>query len=374
VGTGTMGAMALWRLANAGARVVGFEQFDLGHGRSAAGHESRLFRDAPSVAYGESPAYVPILHRAYDLWRELESASGQQLLTLTGMLLIGTVDGDSMHRITTSARELGRPHEVLDRDEMARRYPQHRLRPGEIAVLDRHAGVLRSDRSVVAAATCAQELGATVVQGVPITAVEPDADGVVVRTPQQSYQVAQAVICAGPWTARLLPQLEPFLTPRRSVVTWYAPREPDAYTPTRFPAFTRNSPGIHVYGVPSLDRRTVKVAQHATYELDDPDQLADRVASDELAPINAAVAELLPGLSPTPVRTATCMDTFTPDGQPLVGAVPGAPHLWVAAGFSGHGFKMAAAVGEIMAELVMTGCTELPIAHVDPARYTPESS
>ena len=364
-----MGAMALWRLAHAGARALGFEQFPVGHERSAAGHESRLFRDAPSIAYREGPEFVPLLRRGYELWRELETASGQELLIETGMLLIGPADSDSMRQLTTASQALARPHEVLDRREMARRYPQHRLGPDEIAVLDKRAGVLRSERAVIAAASCAQRLGATVIQDAPVLAVEPDADGVVVRTRDRAYRVGQAVISAGPWSARLVPRLAPVLATRRSVLTWYAARDPETFAPARFPAFTRQGPGVHVYGVPTLDGSTVKVAPHATYDLDDPDQLDDQVSESELTTINRAVAELLPGLTPRPMRSAGCMDTFTPDGQPLLGAVPGAPRLWLATGFSGHGFKMATVVGEILAELVVTGRTSLPIAHIAPARY-----
>lgn len=369
VGTGTMGAMTLWRLAHAGARVLGFEQFPVGHERSAAGHESRLFRDAPSIAYREGPEFVPLLRRGYELVRELEAASGTELLLETGMLLIGPADGDSMHQLTAASRALARPHEVLDRREMARRYPQHRLHPDEIAVFDKRAGVLRSERSVVAAASCAQRLGATILQDMPVLAVEPEADGVIVRTSTRSYRVGQAVVSAGPWSSLLVPQLAPVLTTRRSVVTWYAALEPELFAPARFPAFTRDSPGSHVYGVPSLDGRTVKVAPHTTYDLDDPDHLDDGLVSEtDLTPINRAVAELLPGLAPRPVRVAACMDTFTSDRQALLGAVPGVPRLWLATGFSGHGFKLATVVGESLAELVLTGRTSLPVAQLAPAR------
>ncbi len=370
VGTGTMGSMALWRLARAGARVVGFEQFGIGHDRSAAGGGSRIFRDAPSAAYREGPAYVPILRRAGELYRELEAASGQDLLTLTGTLMIGTEHCASMRRLTDSVRELGRAHDVLDAEAMARRFPQHRLRPGEIALLDHHAGFVRPERAVVAAVSVARALGATVLPHTRVTAVDSDADGVVVRTADGgSHRARQAVVAAGPWSSRFVPELAGALTTYRLVQAWYAPRDPAAYTPDRFPVFTRESSDVHLYGVPTLDGRSVKVGPHATFgTVGDADALDRRVTPAEVGALDDAVAELLPGLVPEPVRTAACMDVYTPDLQSVVGAMPGVPHVWLLAGFSSHGFKIAPAIGQIAAELVLHGTSTLPVAQFDPAR------
>ena len=369
VGTGTMGSMALWRLAHAGVRAVGFEQFGIGHDRSAAAGGSRIFRDAPSAAYREGPAYAPILAQAYELYRELEAASGQELLTLTGILMIGAAESGSMRRLLASVDDLGRDYEVLDRTAMARRHPQHRLRPGEVALLDRHAGFVRPERAVTAAVASAQALGATVLPHTRVTAIEPDADGVTVRTSEGSHRARQAVVAAGPWATGFAPQLARSLTLRRLVQTWYAARDPAAYTPDRFPVFTRESPDAHLYGVPTLDGSSVKVGTHGTFgDVDDADTLDRRVAPAELVALDEAVAELLPGLEPRPVRTATCMDVYTPDLQALVGPMPGVPHVWVLAGFSAHGFKLAPAIGQIAANLVVHGTTPLPIGHLDPTR------
>jgi sarcosine oxidase len=153
IGTGTMGAMTLWNLARSGITAIGFEQYTLGHDRSAAGGESRMFR----LAYKEGPQYVPMLLRARELWRELEAETGRDLLTVTGGLMIGDAGSGEIRNVIDSAERFALAHEVLDAGAMAARYPQHQpLLPGEIAVLDRMAGVVRPEFAVVSAARRAQ--------------------------------------------------------------------------------------------------------------------------------------------------------------------------------------------------------------------------
>jgi sarcosine oxidase len=189
-----MGAMTLWRLACAGIKAIGFEQYTIGHDRSAAGGESRMFR----TAYREGTQYVPLLERARDLWCELEVETGRSLLSMTGGLMIGDAGSNEIRNVLASAERFAVPHEVLDATAMVDRYPQHRpLLRGEVAVLDRKAGVIRPEFSVLAAVRRAQHLGATVHDQTRVTAVKADADGVTVHTDGRDYRVGQAVVAAG---------------------------------------------------------------------------------------------------------------------------------------------------------------------------------
>jgi len=366
IGVGSIGSMALWRLAAQGVDAIGFEQFAPGHDQAAAGGESRIFRSA----YLEGPQYVPLLLRARELWRELERESGQQLLTLNGGLMIGSADSDSMRNVLVSAERFDLPHEVLDADEMGRRYPQHRMLPGEIGFLDEWAGVLRPEFAVLAAARCAQARGARLVTGNRVSAVEPFDGGVRVRAGDRTYTVEQAVLTAGPWTARFAPELAGHVTPRKLVMTWYPALDVPAYQPDRFPIFIRESGAVHIFGIPTLDGGSVKVAPHAPYgDLADGDDLDRNVAAGDLDAINRTVAELMPGLVPTPVRVASYMDAYTTDNHALVGQLPGTDNVWLLGAFSGHGFKMATAFGQVAAELVTEGKASLPIDHLDPTRF-----
>jgi sarcosine oxidase len=367
IGVGSIGSMTLWQLARRGVDAIGFEQYAPGHDRAAAGGESRIFR----TAYLEGPQYVPLLLRARELWRELERESGWSLLTLCGGLMIGAAGSEAMRNVVESATAFDLPHDVLDAAEVGRRYPQHRMLPGETAVLDHWAGVLRPEFAVLAAAQAARKRGARVVSGGRVVGVEPGEGGVRVHTPERTYTVEQAVVTAGPWTARFAPGLARAITPKRLVMTWYPARDVAAYTPESFPIFIRDSGDVHVYGFPTLDGGSVKVAPHTDYgELADADDLDRNVRAAELEPINAAVARLLPGLDPTPVRVSAYMDAYTPDGHGLVGRMPGAENVWVLGAFSGHGFKMAPAFGQVAADLVAGGTTDLPIEHLAPERMS----
>jgi sarcosine oxidase len=366
IGTGTMGSMALWRLARAGIDAIGFEQFGVGHDRSAAGGESRIFR----TAYKEGPEYVPTLLRAYELWRELEAESGRDLLTLTGGLMIGDLEEGGMRNVLASFVRFGLSHEILDGTQMAGRYPQHTLFPGEAAVLDRLAGVLRPEFAVISATLRARRLGARVISGTPVVAVEPSSDGVTVRAGGRDHRFAQAVITAGPWTARFAPELARHVSPRKIVMTWYMADDPAAYVPAAFPIFIREHRGVGMFGIPSLDGGSVKVALSDTYgDVGEADDLDHNVAPGDLATVNEAVAACLPGLVPQPIRVSAHMDAYTTDKHALVGALPGARNTWLLGGFSGHGFKMAPAFGQIAADLVQHGETTLPIDHLDPGRF-----
>ncbi len=368
IGTGSIGSMALWQLARAGVGAIGFEQYAPGHDQAAAGGESRIFR----TAYLEGPQYVPLLTRARELWRELEQESGFDLLTLNGGLMIGHQDSETMTNVLASAREFDLPHRVLDAGEMRRDFPQHTVDDEEVAFLDEWAGVLRPEFAVMAAARAARARGARLETESRVVGLDPDDGGVTVITAdERRFRVRQAVVTAGPWTARFAPDLAAHVTAEKLVMTWYHPEGDVApYCPDAFPIFIRDTEGAHVFGIPTLDGGSVKVAPHASYgTVQDADHLDRNVAAADLGPINAAVERYLPGLVPTPVRVAAYMDAYTSDGHAMVGRLTGVPNTWLLGGFSGHGFKMAPSLGQVAAELVQHEKTGLPIEHLDPARF-----
>jgi sarcosine oxidase len=365
VGVGTMGAMASWQLARRGVQVLGFEQFAPGHDRSGAGGESRLFR----TAYLEGSQYVPLLLAAQRLWRDLEGETGRDLLTLNGGLMIGDPEGQLLSSVRASIREHDLPHQELDHDEAARRYPQHRLQENEGMLLDEQSGFLRPELAVTLAAARAESLGARILRHEQVLGIEPEEDGVTVRTEGGAWRTREVVLSAGAWSDRLLPRAVPPLAVQRLVMTWFAAHDPGEFTIDRFPIFIRHTDGHDISGWPTLDGASVKVAVNYGYDcVEDPDRL-DRSVEDQLMNvIRSAVAEQLPGLYPEPVRVGAYMDGYTPDRHAVLGAAPGLPHTFLACGFSGHGFKMSPAIGAAVADLVLDGTTTLPVGHLDPHR------
>lgn len=367
VGTGAVGAMALWQLAGRGVNAVGFDAYAPGHDRGGYGGQTRIFR----VAYREGAEYVPLLRRSLRLWRALESESGASLLTLCGGLTIAPEDHPDLAMVRQCARDFDLPHEELSATEVALRYPQLPVAPYERVILDHTAGVLRPERSVLAAADRAETLGATLHRYSPVTAIEPDGEGVVLRTARGEHRVDHVVLTPGPW-ARELAELAGLPLEVHQITTmWFQTREPGTFALERTPIVIRSGP-IAFSCFPAVDGETVKVSLHSLPRPHVPSaEQVTRNPSPELTDaVRKAVSRFLPGLHPDPVRVGSYADCFTPDGHAVIGTLPELPGVTVLTGFSGHGFKMAPVLGGIAADLALEGSTEHDITHLSPTRYT----
>ena len=350
VGVGAIDSMVLCHLGRAGADCVGLERFAPGHDVGAVGGDTRLFR----MAYAEGPRFVSWLRRSLELWHELETETATDVLTRCGGLTIGLPD----HPYLSSARETGVEVEALPHEALRERYPQHALLPGEIALYDPSAGALRCDVAVQAAARRAADLGARVVRGAGVESIEPGADAVLVRAADRSWRFRRVVVCAGAWSDRFVPVAGG--GPARIVLAWFSARDPGPFGPERFPVFVRESDGVHLYGAPSTDGVSVKVAgpirPHPTA---DPETMTRLVSADERVELGRAVARFLPALDPDVVRAGAYPDYFTASTMPVLGPLPAHPRVVVATGFSDKGFKYAPAVGQAVAEFVTRGDSDL---------------
>jgi sarcosine oxidase len=365
VGTGTVGAMTLWRLAARGVLATGFDTYAPGHDRGAAGGESRIFR----TAYKEGAEYVPLLQVARGLWNELEKAGGRRLLHLVGGATVGPANHPTVRAVLDCAKEYDLPVEVLTGAEAARRVPEHPLGDGEILVLDPDAGFLTPEPAVQTAAAAAERAGATIRRYERVLDVAPDGDGVTIRTNIATDRFDAVVLAPGPW-ARTLPLLGDLpIQPRTITSTWFTRRDADLFDAGRCPIAVRVGP--HAFSCfPALDGTGVKVNLHGEFPPIDAPEALPRSADPELVNrLRTAVSAVLPGLVPDPIRIATYCDGFTPDGHGLLGPLPGhGGRVHVATGFSGHGFKLAPVLGDAAADLVLTGGTPRPVSHLSPAR------
>jgi len=361
IGTGTVGAMALWRLAARGVAATGFDTFAPGHDRGAAGGETRIFR----TAYKEGPQYVPLLREARALWTELERESGQRLLTMTGGATVGRADHPTVQAVLAAATTHDLPVEVLTGADAAARLPEHPLGVGEVVVLDPEAGYLRPEPAVIAAAETAQRGGAQIHRYERVLDVRPDDDGVTVVAEGRTERFDTVVLAPGPWAAALtgLP-----IQPRRVTSTWFPRRDENLFRPDSCPIAIRV--GEHAYSCfPCVDGLGVKVNIHGGFPaVGSPEELPRGAEPELLARVRAAVAATLPGLHPDPVRVATYCDGFTPDDHGVLGLL--GERVVVATGFSGHGFKLAPVLGDIVADLVLSRRTAREIAQLSPTRFS----
>lgn len=363
IGLGAMGSAAVYHLARRGARVVGLDRFEPGHDRGSSHGATRIIR----LGYYEHPSYVPLLRRAYHLWRELEAAAGRPLLHVTSIAEIGRPDGELVQGTLAAARLHALPHEVLDARALMRRYPPFRLPPDFIGVAQPDGGFLLAEPAVQAHQSLAQQAGAELRFGDAALEIEHSAGSVRVITGGGVIKADTAIVTAGAWTKKLLPGLA-MLRATRQVMAWFTPLDPACFAPERFPVFMLESRlGIH-YGFP-LDATGLKISKHFHQdETVDPDIYSRTVTPEDHSVIRAGLA-YLPAAN-GPLRAAkTCLYTMTPDGDFIVDRLPGARNILVASPCSGHGFKFSPVIGEILADLAIRGKTSHDISRFRLARF-----
>ena len=370
LGLGGMGSAAARHLARRGARVLGLERFAQAHDLGASHGDTRIVR----MAYFENPDYVPLLRRAYQLWDELGSEVGRGLFVRTGALMLGAPDSPVVAGTLASVREWGLPHEVLDRDAMASRFPQFALRPGEIAVHEDDAGYVNPEEVVRVHLQLAGRDGAELRFGVRVTGWRLDEGGVTLDLGTEQVHAAGLVIAAGAWTPSVVPQLHVPLRVGRRVMHYMQPTASAAdFTPDRFPVYIfQTGPGDEIYGFPLVGPPSsgVKVGFHHRGPDVDPDRIDRVVSADEEEEMRVLLADRVPGLAGPHVQSKVCMYTLTPDEHFVIDRLPGTDgRVAVAAGFSGHGFKFTPVVGEILADLALDGSTAQPIGFLAASRF-----
>lgn len=366
LGLGGMGSAACFELARRGQRVLGLEQFPLVHARGSSHGHTRIIR----TAYAEHPDYVPLARRAFERWYDLERRTGRHLLTECPCLNVGEPGSELVEGVRESVRRHGLPAEEIDGDEAARRFPALRLPPDFRGVVERAAGFLYVEDCVRAHIDAATALGAEVHPEEAVHEWKAIGGGVEVVTDRGRYSAGRLVITAGAWATRLLASLGVPFAVMRQVLLWFDPRERgELFQRNRFPVFIADVPGGPIYGLPAIDGFGLKVARHyGAPELPSPDGVAWEVNADDEKPVRRLLDEYLPGLGPC-TKGQVCMYTVTPDRHFVIDLHPDYPQVSVACGFSGHGFKFASAVGEILADLAMNGATRHPISLFSARRF-----
>ncbi len=366
IGVGAMGSAAVYHLARRGARTLGLEQFDIPHDRGSSHGVNRIIR----LAYWEHPSYVPLLRRAYELWRELEHVAGERLLVVTGSIDAGPEGCRTVQGSLRSCELHHLPHETLAADELHRRYPGYRLPREMVAVYQPDGGFVLSERAIVAHVTAAQALGAQVRAREGVLGWEPAADGVRVRTSRGTYAADRLVLTAGPWTARLLPALARTAVPERQVLIWAQPLRPDHFRLGAFPVFNMEAPEGRFYGFPIYGIPGFKFGKyHHRQEQVDPDRVDREIHPEDEDVLREGIRRYFPDADGPTMAMTTCLFTNTPDEHFILDVHPGLPQVCVAAGFSGHGYKFASVVGEIMADLATAGESRMDLGLFRIARF-----
>jgi sarcosine oxidase len=368
LGLGAMGSAAAYHLARRGKRVLGIDQFTSPHNRGSSHGGSRMIRQA----YWESPDYIPLVLRAYDLWRSLEKDIGTRLLHITGGMNIGSGDGQLVTRAIAAAEQHSIPFEVLESREINRRFPVIVAQPNDVAVYEPRAGYLLPEECIRAHLKLASAAGAELAFDEKVLSWSAEGDHVEVQTGKASYRAAHLVITAGPWANQSLHELFR-LRVTRQVMAWIQPLT--GVTPflaENFPVFLCEDVhgGPPGYGFPAIDGPAggIKVAIHGSDIECTPETIDRSIHESDFQRIVQNLKVRFPALDGELVRAETCMYTVSPDEHFVIGTHPQFQSCTIACGFSGHGFKFASVIGEMLADLSISGSTSHPVAIFSPLR------
>ena len=364
VGCGAMGSSASYNLAKRGIKVLNLERYSPNHSLGSSHGETRIFR----LAYFEDTRYVPLLRRALDSWRELQRRSEKELIRLTGGLMVGGPEGELLTGVLRSAKANALPHRVLSSTEATEEFPVFRLGESCSAVHDPNAGVLFSQRCLSAFVELAREEGGEFRFNEPVIGWERKGSEFEVRTSAGTYAAERMVLCPGAWMGGLSGGLVP-LEVERQVLFWFDARGKEQFAPSRMPVFIVEEKGPHYYyGIPDVGEG-VKVARHHEGAAVDPDSVDRNVHESDALPVEAFVSGHLPLASSKPIASSVCLYSNTPDGNFVVDFHPTDGGLVLVSACSGHGFKFASVMGEVVADLVAEGRTRHDVSFLWLGRF-----
>ena len=359
VGVGGMGSAAVYHLAERGLDVLGLERFDIPHTQGSSHGLTRIIRRA----YYEHPSYIPLVERAYELWDDLAEESGRPVIHRTGSVDAGPEGNVVFEGSRRSCEEYDIPHEVLTGAEVNERFPGYDLPEDYRAVYQADGGFVAPEQAIVAHVEGAQAAGAEVRarESVHDWAETPDG-GVRVWTDRDTYEADALVLAAGAWNYKLTDALDGLAVPERQVLAWLQPETPADFDPDNMPVWNLSVPEGRFYGLPIYEVPGFKLGKyhHLDEQVDPDDYDTDPSPADELL-LRDFTRKYFPDAAGPTMRLATCMFTNSPDEHFILDTLPDHPQVAVGAGFSGHGFKFASVVGEILADFAADGDTDLPV-------------
>lgn len=373
LGVGSMGSATCYYLARQGYSVLGLDQFDIPHELGSHGGQSRLIRKA----YAEHPDYVPLLERAYDNWKTLESETGVPVYVKTGLLYLGQASSLFLQGVLTSSEKYSIPVKAVDKTALTQKYPQFRTPADFICLEEPDAGFVTPERSILLFAEQALRHGAVIRTREKVVEWKRENGLINVKTDKGRFTAKKLVITAGPWAGSLIPGYAARLTVTRQVLAWVKPKKWEPFTLGNCPCWFIDDGGYMVYGFPILPVQKfggpsgLKVAMHYPLgEVTNPDTINRTPTSDDEQCLTHALNQFFPDGYEQTLTMKTCMYTMSPDEHFIVDFLDGYDQdVVIAAGFSGHGFKFASVIGEILAELATQGTTSLPIGFLRASRF-----
>jgi len=372
VGLGAMGSCALAALARRGVRVVGVDRFNPPHARGSSHGGSRVIR----LSYFEHPDYVPLLREAYEGFDRLSRDAGVDLRHETGLVVGGAPGNATSAGMLRSAREHGLDVAAIDGRELRRRHPQFSLPDDWEVVTEARGGFVRPEATIAAALEVAARHGARIVRDTTVLRWGARDGGAWIETAAERMECGSLVLCGGAWMPQLLDARVAALRPTRETLVWIDDAGEASWQSSAMPVwlFDRGSDPA-VYGIPAFagmgDPRGMKVGLHGRGPTVRPEQISEPVDPTIIAETLAATEERVPSARGRRMSGAThCLYTMSPDADFVIGLHPAHDRVAIAGGFSGHGFKFAPVMGEVLADLAQHGRTPRPIGFLRPTRFS----
>jgi sarcosine oxidase len=366
-GIGGMGSAACYHLAKRGQRVLGLEKFDLGHSMGSSHGLTRIIR----IAYFEGEHYVPLLKRAAQLWKETGAEAQTQLLYVTGSLDIAPEGEGFVEASLASCLKHDLKHEVLDRNELSRRYPQFTLPTHHKALWQPDGGFVASERAIYTHAGLAMKHDAELRFNEPILSWKTTANGgVEVKTARTTYTAGSLVLSSGAWMPDLVPALGKVEHVVKQAIGWFGVKNPAQFMPDRFPVFILTVEEGNFYGFPLWEHPGFKLGgPHFAREPIDPNNPDRTPSTRQVAAIRDCLRKYIPDAAGEPLTLKGCMYTVTPDEHFVVDLLPKSPQVIVLSPCSGHGYKFCSVLGEVAADLVTKGSSPFDLSEFSMSRF-----
>ena len=369
-----MGSATCYYLSKRGYNVLGLEQFDISHEFGSHAGQSRIIRKA----YFEHPDYVPLLERAYQNWRTLERETGERVYFKTGLLYAGHPTNEIITGVERSAAMFNIDLDQLNTIAAADKFPAFRF-PGNFEILfEPEAGFITPEKAIRLYAREAEKNGATIHTNEKLIEWKKDGGTIIVSTDKNTYDCNKLIITAGAWAGKMIPGLTDKIKVTRQFVAWIGTKNDTQFELNKFPCWMIGDDKKHgcYYGFPLLDTKKfgepagLKLAHHFPHEITDPDNVNRQTTEKDIENIKYCLDKYLPGVFESVLSTKICLYANSPDENFIIDKLPGyEENVSVACGFSGHGFKFASVVGEILADLAISGKTNLPIQFLAAKRF-----
>lgn len=376
IGLGIFGSAAAYFLARRGVSVAGFDALGRAHDFGSSHGTTRMTR----LAYFESPQYVPLLRRSLELWRQLEAESSRTLTNLNGGLYIGTPQCALVSGSLQSARAHDLAHEFLSAAEIRSRFPAFSLPANFFGVYEKNtAGIIYAEAVLNTYRDLALGQGASLSFETPVIGWNATASGAKVTLAGGASVEADAlVIAAGPWMRQVLATVELPLRVVRVYTAYFKPDDPARFGSKQMPIYCLSDEDGFFYGFPWQHSKGMKVGCHRNEEMMTlsaggtdwkPEQCDRNVSAPEIANLERKLQRYLPGSAQAHASSSTCLYTMTPDEHFIIDRLPAAPQVVYASACSGHGFKFAPVIGEVLADLATTGQTRQAIEFLSARRF-----